>query len=125
LPAWNAPGGWRLRTVSVTASTIGEPSRRRGIVPPRRRLLLASLALSLVLAACGTKQTLEQAVQCDAFTRAPDGTWSTSKDVSLNYLRDGVEHQLNMDKGLSVTGKVAGMEPQLAATLERKCVPKP
>jgi hypothetical protein len=82
------------------------------------------LALSLLLGGCGTKQTLREAVQCDAFHRNSDGTWSTSKDVSLDYVQGGTRYQLNLSKGVTLTGKIANQAPELVSTLEGQCATK-
>ncbi len=84
-------------------------------------LAFLSVLLSLVLGACGTKQTLEQAVDCGQFKHLPDGTWSTAKDVSLDFLQDGREHQLNYSSGLIINGKRDRDEALLSAALDKKC----
>ncbi len=87
----------------------------------RWSLAFLSVLLSLVLSACGTKQTLEQAIDCGQFKHLPDGTWSTAKDVSLDFLQDGMEHQLNYSSGLIITGKRDREEALLSAALDKKC----
>jgi hypothetical protein len=87
----------------------------------RWSLVFVSVLLSLALSACGTKQTLEQAIDCGQFKHLPDGTWSTAKDVSLDFLQDGTEHQLNYSSGLIITGKRNGEEALVAASLDKKC----
>jgi hypothetical protein len=124
MPGRLASGKWRLRAMS------GDCRGRRHRPNGTSRLaggapVFLLIAASLMLAACGTKQTLEQAIQCDAFKRGADGTWSAINDVSLDFLLDGVQHQLNLSKGVTVSATVARQEPQLLPTLERKCAPKP
>ena len=87
-------------------------------------LAFLSVLLSLALSACGTKQTLEQAIDCGQFKHLPDGTWSTAKDVSLDFLQDGTEHQLNYSSGFIITGKRNREEALLSAALDKKCVAK-
>jgi hypothetical protein len=84
---------------------------------------MAAIASLLPLTGCGTKQTLEQAVHCDDFERLADGTWSTNRDVSLDYLSNGIENQLNISKGVAVNRIVGGQKRQLLPVLERKCAP--
>ena len=92
------------------------PARAR-----HRSFVFLSVLLSLTLGACGTKQTLEQAIDCGQFKHLPDGTWSTAKDVSLDFLQDGVEHQLNYSSGLIINGKRDSDEALLLAALDKKC----
>ena len=109
------------RSGGSPASTCDAAEDRRGASASVSFCLV--LALSFALFGCGTKQTLEQAIQCDAFKRSADGTWSASRDVSLDYLRDGTQYQLNFSKGVAVKGKSASQEAQLLPVLERKCKP--
>ena len=87
----------------------------------RWNLVFLSVLVSLALSACGTKQTLEQAIDCDQFKHLADGTWSTAKVVSLDFLQDGTEHQLNYSSGLIITGKRDREEALVAAALDKKC----
>ena len=87
----------------------------------RWSLVFLSVLLSPALSACGTKQTLEQAIDCGQFKHLPDGTWSTAKDVSLDFLQDSTEHQLNYSSGLIITGKRNGEEALVVAALDKKC----
>jgi hypothetical protein len=123
MPGRLASGQWRVRAMS--GDCRGRRHRRNEICQAGGAPVFLLIAASLILAACGTKQTLEQAVQCDAFKRGADGTWSAIQDVSLDFLLDGVQHQLNLSKGVTVSATVARQEPQLLPTLERKCAPKP
>lgn len=108
----------------------GGPAAHAGNRAEERRAPSASgsfflaLVLSLAVCGCGTKQTLEQAIQCDAFKHGPDGMWSASKDVTLDYVRDGTQHQLNFNKGVVVTAKIAAEEPRLVSALDAKCTAK-
>lgn len=98
------------------------PRRNSSSAPAQRwGLVFFSVLLSLALSACGTKQTLEQAIDCGQFKHLPDGTWSTAKDVSLDFLQDGREHQLNYSGGLIITGKKDPDEALLSAALDKKC----
>jgi hypothetical protein len=110
------------RSGGSPASTYGAKAERRAV--PASGSFVLALTLSLALFGCGTKQSLEQAIQCGAFQRGPDGTWSASKDVSLDYVRGGTQYQLNFSKGAAVNGKIAAQEPRLAATLDTKCTAK-
>ena len=83
------------------------------------------LLFALSVSACGTKQTLDQAIHCDEFHRLSDGNWSTTKDVSLDYLLNGIEYQLNYSKGVLIKQKAEGDGPQLTAALDKKCVSNP
>lgn len=83
--------------------------------------MLFPLALGLALSACGTNQTLEQAINCDQFKRLPDGTWS-AKDASLDYVRDGKRYQFSFNGSIIITAKEGSEEAVLLATLDKKCV---
>jgi len=87
--------------------------RRWGVV-------LFPVALAFAIGGCGTKQTLEQAINCDQFKRLPDGTWS-AKDVSLDYVRDGTEYQSNINGSTIITGKKGNEDALLLAALDKKC----
>lgn len=84
---------------------------------------MAAIASLLTLTGCGTKQTLDQAVHCDEFERLADGNWYTNRDVSLDYLSNGIENQLNMSKGVAVNRIAGDQKRQLFPVLERKCAP--
>jgi hypothetical protein len=83
------------------------------------------LLFALSVSACGTKQTLDQAIHCDEFHRLSDGSWSTTKDVSLDYLLNGIEYQLNYSKGVLIKQQVEGDGSRLTAALDKKCVSNP
>lgn len=91
----------------------------------RSSLALLLVLIMLGLSGCGPKQNLEQAIQCDQFKRLPDGSWSTAKDVSLNYLRNGVETQTNLSEGLTITARISADAALIAAALDKKCAAKP
>lgn len=84
---------------------------------------LMVLLFSCSLSGCGTKQTLDQAIHCDDFRRLPDGSWSTVKDVSLDYLRDGTQYQLNYSKDVHLKQKAGDEATRLIDALDKKCVP--
>lgn len=88
-----------------------------------RRIAIVAVGLPLAVSACGTKQTLAEAVKCDDFKRLADGTWSAIQDISLDYIINGVQHQLNFPRDTSINGSIARQEPQLVPALERKCGP--
>jgi hypothetical protein len=118
-----------VRAVKRGRRFSGSPASSCGATAERRAVSVSgsfclALTLSFALFGCGTKQTLEQAIQCDAFKRGPDGAWSASKDVSLDYVRDGTQYQLNFSKGVVVRGKVAAEEPRLVSALDAKCAAK-
>lgn len=83
------------------------------------------LLFALSVSACGTKQTLDQAIHCDEFHRLPDGSWSTTKDVSLDYLLNGIQYQLNYSKDVHIKQIAQGDGSQLTAALDKKCVSNP
>ena len=85
--------------------------------------VLLLLSVCLGLGACGTKQTLEEAVKCGQVTRQPDGTWS-SKGASLDYLRNGTQTQSNYAAGVAITQRNAE-DAELIAVLDKKCAAKP
>ena len=90
-------------------------------MPTRRWVVVLFLvALGFSIGACGTKQTLEQAMNCDHFKRLPDGSWS-AKDVSLDYVRDGREYQFNINGETIITGKNSSEDALILATLDKKC----
>lgn len=60
------------------------------------------LNASRPLAACGTPPPLDQAIKCDQFQRLPDGSWTTTTDVSLNYTDNGTKYQSNFGKRVTV-----------------------
>ena len=90
----------------------------------RRGLILLFAALALGASGCGPDQTLEQAIQCGQFARLPDGSWSTTQEVSLNYRRDGVTYQNNFAKGLAISAKIGPEGALIAAALDKKCAAK-
>jgi len=65
---------------------------------------------------------LEQAIKCDQFSRLPDGSWST-KDVSLDYVRDGRRYQTNFSDGAVISAKSGGEVAMVFAALNHKCIP--
>ena len=83
------------------------------------------LLFALSVSACGTKQTLDQAIHCDEFHRLSDGSWSATKDVSLDYLLNGIQHQLNYSKDAHIEQKGEHDRSQLTAALDKKCASKP
>ncbi len=90
-------------------------------MPVRRWIgILLPVGLAFTTGACGTKQTLEQAINCAQFKRLPDGTWS-AKDVSLDYLQDGTEYQFNINGSKIITGKNDREEALIVAALNKKC----
>jgi|GEM_PF-4117162 len=91
------------------------------------RLARGSIVLlfALFVGACGTKQTLDQAIHCDDFRRLSDGSWSATRDVSLDYLLNGIEYQLNYSKDVHIEQKGEHDGSQLTAALNKKCVSKP
>jgi len=95
----------------------------RRMVPHACYLGFVLISLSMTLGACGTKQTLDEAIKCDDFRRLPDGSWYTVKDVSLDYDLDGTEHQTNYSNGVTIRAKNDEGARVLAA-LEKKCAPK-
>lgn len=88
--------------------------RNRGVV-------VCLVAVAFAVAACGTKQTLDDAIHCDQFKRQSDGSWSV-KDVSLDYIRDGKQYQFNWTGAATITGKQGSEEALILAALDKKCV---
>ena len=93
------------------------------MLPRHWGLVCVLVPFCLSLGACGTKQTLEQTIQCDQFKRLPDGTWST-KDVSLDFVQDGRQYQFNFANGSTITGKKGADEALILAAIEKKCAAK-
>lgn len=83
------------------------------------------LLFALSVSACGTKQTLDQAIHCNEFHRLSDGSWSTTRDVSLDYLLNGIEYQLNYSKDVHIKQKNGDDGSQLTAALDKKCASNP
>jgi hypothetical protein len=81
------------------------------------------LLFACSLSGCGTKQTLDQAISCNDFRRLPDGIWSTTKDVSFDYLRDGTEYQSNYSKNALLKQNAGGETSRLIDALNKKCGP--
>jgi hypothetical protein len=91
-------------------------------VTPPRAMVLLSLGIGTALAACGSSQPLDQAIKCDQFKRSPDGSWTTSTDVSLDYTENGTQYQSNFGKGVTLTAATSGAQTaQIVAALEKKC----
>ena len=92
----------------------------------RLTTMFTLVAVSLTLTACGPKKTLEPAINCDEFTRPPDGAWVTAKDdVSLDYLQNGKEYQFNWSKkGTPIAEKGLLAHPLVFAALDKKCAAK-
>lgn len=81
------------------------------------------LLFACSLSGCGTKQTLDQAISCDDFRRLPDGGWSTTKDVSLDHLRNGTQYQLNYSKNAQLKQNAGDETSRLIDALNKKCAP--
>jgi hypothetical protein len=81
------------------------------------------LLFACSLSGCGTKQTLDQAIRCDDFRRLPGGEWSATKDVSLDYLRDGTQYQLNYSKNAQLKQNAGEETSRLTDALNKKCAP--
>jgi hypothetical protein len=90
---------------------------------PSRWLALALLVACSGLAGCGSSQPIDQAIQCNQFTRLPDGNWSTTTDVSMDYGQNGTKYQANYSKGVVIKAQNGGQEALIVATLEKKCAP--
>jgi hypothetical protein len=84
-------------------------------------LLLAAAGLGLV--ACGSTQPIDQAIQCNQFQRQPDGSWTTTTEVSLDYGQNGTRYQANYGKGVVIKTYNGGQDALLVAALEKKCAP--
>lgn len=64
-------------------------------------MVLLLLGIGVAVAACGTPPPLDQAIKCDQFKRAPDGSWTTTTDVSLDYAENGTHYQSNFGKNVT------------------------
>jgi ABC-type glycerol-3-phosphate transport system substrate-binding protein len=85
---------------------------------------IAFLVLAcLGLAGCGSSQPLDQAIQCNQFTRQADGGWTTTTEVSLDYEQNGTRYQDNYGKGATISTQKGGQEAVIVAALEKKCAP--
>lgn len=73
------------------------------------------------LAGCSSSQPIDQAIQCNQFTRQADGGWTTTVEVSLNYEDNGTRYQENFGKGLTISAQKGGQEAVIVAALEKKC----
>lgn len=79
------------------------------------------LGAGVALGACGTPPPLDQAIKCDQFKRAPDGSWTTTTDVSLDYAENGTHYQSNFGKGLTITPTSGPVNAEIVAALDKKC----
>ena len=85
-------------------------------------MVLLLLGIGIALGACGTPPPLDQAIKCDQFTRSPDGTWTTTTDVSLDYdAANGTQTQWNAGKGATIKATSGRDNPEIVAALEKKC----
>jgi hypothetical protein len=94
------------------------------MVPHACYVGLVLMSLAMTLGACGTKETLDEAITCDGFRRQPDGSWSTTKNVSVDYDLDGTEHQTNYSNGVVIRAEDGEENARILAALEKKCAPK-
>ncbi len=87
----------------------------------RRRMTLPLLGIGIALGACGTPPPLDQAIKCAQFKRLPDGSWTTTIDVSLDYAENGTHWQENFSKGVTISGGRGGQDTAIVAAIEKKC----
>lgn len=85
--------------------------------------IVALLLLGVALAACGTPPPLDQAIKCDQFKRSPDGGWTATTDVLLDYEANGVHNQTNLSKGVAIRPGNGQSYADIVAALEKKCRP--
>jgi hypothetical protein len=81
----------------------------------------ALLGALLALGACGTPPPLDQAIRCDEFKHSPDGSWTTTTDVSLDYEANGTHVETNVSKGVTIKAADGRDYADLVAALEKKC----
>ena len=79
------------------------------------------LGIGVALGACGTPPPLDQAIKCDQFKRSPDGSWTTTTNVSLDYAANGTHYQSNFGKGVAITATSGRQNAEIVAALEEKC----
>jgi hypothetical protein len=56
-------------------------------------MALLLLDIGIALGACCTPPPLDQAIKCDQFKRSPDGSSTTTSEVSLDYAKNGTRWQ--------------------------------
>lgn len=86
-----------------------------------RTMVLLLLSIGGALDACDTPPPLDQAIKCEQFTRSPDGSWTTTTDVSIDYAKNGTHYQENLGKGVTISASRDGQEAAIVAALEKKC----
>jgi hypothetical protein len=64
-------------------------------------MVLLLLGIGISLGACGTPPPLDQAIKCDQFKRSPDGSWTTTTNVSLDYAENGTHYQERDHHGIA------------------------
>ena len=84
-------------------------------------LVLLLLGTGGMLWACASPPPLDQAIKCDQFARSPDGNWTATTDVSLDYEANGTHVQTNIGKGVTIKAADGRDYADIAAALERKC----
>jgi hypothetical protein len=77
---------------------------------------LAVLTVSLGIGACSKPVSIEEVIDCSQFERSAPGRWRTNTTVFLNYTQGWGKRGVYYDPGVE-----AGSE--IAAALEKKCVP--
>ena len=53
--------------------------------------------------------------------RSPDGSWTTTTDVSLDFAENGTHYQSNFGKGVTIKTAGSAVNAEIAAALEKKC----
>jgi hypothetical protein len=84
-----------------------------------RTLALVLLGIGVAIGACSNPPPLDQAIKCDQFKRLPDASWSTTADVSLDFMDNGTHYQDNFGKGVTISA--SGHNAVIVAALEKKC----
>jgi hypothetical protein len=90
---------------------------------PRRFMALPLLVACFGVAGCGSYPPIDQAIQCNQFARQPDGNWTTTTEVSLDYGLNGTRYQANYGKGVTLKTYNGGQDAMIVAALEKKCAP--
>jgi hypothetical protein len=94
---------------------------RHPSIASRWTIALLLFGLGGALGACGTPPPLDQAIKCDQFKRSPDGSWTTTTDVSLDYTANGTHYQSNFSNGVTIKATGDRQNADIVTALEKKC----
>jgi hypothetical protein len=102
---------------------IGTHSREDVMKNPWRWMALPLLVACFGVSGCGSTQPIDQAIQCNQFTRLSDGSWSPTTEVSIDYAQNGTRYQANYAKGVVLKTYNGGQDALIVAALQKKCAP--